>query len=611
MKDYPILQQLNGPADLQALPEEKLPALAEEVRGYMVDCVSKNGGHLAASLGAVDLIIALHRVYTDEKDRLIFDVGHQAYAHKILTGRRDAFADLRQEGGISGFPKREESPYDAFNTGHASTSISAALGMVRAKNLLHEAGHVAAVIGDGALTGGLAYEALDDGGDSKLPLVVVLNDNEMSISRNVGAMSRSLSRLRASSGYNRLKRFVVRALETGTVGRRMSKNLEGFKNRIKRFVLQNTFFEEMGFTYLGPIDGHDIPQMIALLREAKALERPVVVHVITQKGKGYSLSERNPEKFHGIAPFSPETGAVAASGAPSCSQVFGETVLELGKEDERIVAITAAMRDGTGLRPFFDAFPDRAFDVGIAEEHALTMAAGMAAEGLKPVAAIYSSFLQRAVDQLCHDICLQKLPVVVGVDRAGLVGQDGETHQGIYDPAPLCAIPHLSVYEPATLAELRAMVHLAVERGEPAAIRYCRGTLPEGGDEEPVTYGKWVTLRPAADVVIVAAGPLVEIARQVAEEQDCGLVEARFYKPLDYALLDDLRKRGCRLVVAEENVAALSLYVAAYCPELVVRPLCLPDGPMPQATVARQRTLGGVDAAAMTRAVRELRGIHG
>ena len=611
MKDYPILQQLNGPADLQALPEEKLPALAEEVRGYMVDCVSKNGGHLAASLGAVDLIIALHRVYTDEKDRLIFDVGHQAYAHKILTGRRDAFADLRQEGGISGFPKREESPYDAFNTGHASTSISAALGMVRAKNLLHEAGHVAAVIGDGALTGGLAYEALDDGGDSKLPLVVVLNDNEMSISRNVGAMSRSLSRLRASSGYNRLKRFVVRALETGTVGRRMSKNLEGFKNRIKRFVLQNTFFEEMGFTYLGPIDGHDIPQMIALLREAKALERPVVVHVITQKGKGYSLSERNPEKFHGIAPFSPETGAVAASGAPSCSQVFGETVLELGKEDECIVAITAAMRDGTGLRPFFDAFPDRAFDVGIAEEHALTMAAGMAAEGLKPVAAIYSSFLQRAVDQLCHDICLQKLPVVVGVDRAGLVGQDGETHQGIYDPALLCAIPHLSVYEPATLAELRAMVHLAVERGEPAAIRYCRGTLPEGGDEEPVTYGKWVTLRPAADVVIVAAGPLVEIARQVAEEQDCGLVEARFYKPLDYALLDDLRKRGCKLVVAEENVAALSLYVAAYCPELVVRPLCLPDGPMPQATVARQRTLGGVDAAAMAQAVRELRGIHG
>ena len=611
MKDYPILQQLNGPADLQALPEEKLPALAEEVRGYMVDCVSKNGGHLAASLGAVDLIIALHRVYTDEKDRLIFDVGHQAYAHKILTGRRDAFADLRQEGGISGFPKREESPYDAFNTGHASTSISAALGMVRAKNLLHEAGHVAAVIGDGALTGGLAYEALDDGGDSKLPLVVVLNDNEMSISRNVGAMSRSLSRLRASSGYNRLKRFVVRALETGTVGRRMSKNLEGFKNRIKRFVLQNTFFEEMGFTYLGPIDGHDIPQMIALLREAKALERPVVVHVITQKGKGYSLSERNPEKFHGIAPFSPETGTVAASGAPSCSQVFGETVLELGKEDERIVAITAAMRDGTGLRPFFDAFPDRAFDVGIAEEHALTMAAGMAAEGLKPVAAIYSSFLQRAVDQLCHDICLQKLPVVVGVDRAGLVGQDGETHQGIYDPALLCAIPHLSVYEPATLAELRAMVHLAVERGEPAAIRYCRGTLPEGGDEEPVTYGKWVTLRPAADVVIVAAGPLVEIARQVAEEQDCGLVEARFYKPLDYALLDDLRKRGCRLVVAEENVAALSLYVAAYCPELVVRPLCLPDGPMPQATVARQRALGGVDAAAMAQAVRELRGIHG
>ena len=611
MKDYPLLQQLNEPKDLMALPEDRLPALAEEIRGYMVDCVSQNGGHLAASLGAVELIIALHRVYTDEADRLIFDVGHQAYAHKILTGRRDAFRNLRQEGGLSGFPKREESPYDAFNTGHASTSLSAALGMVRAKELLHEPGHVAAVIGDGALTGGMAYEALDDGGDSKLPLVVVLNDNEMSISRNVGAMSRSLSRLRASSGYNRLKRFVVRVLERGMVGRRMSKNIEGFKNRIKRFVLQNTFFEEMGFTYLGPIDGHNIPQMIALLQEAKALERPVVVHVITQKGKGYSLSERNPEKFHGIAPFSPETGAVASSGAPSCSEVFGETLLQLAEEDKRVVAITAAMRDGTGLRPFFERFPERAFDVGIAEEHALTMAAGMAAEGLRPVAAIYSSFLQRAVDQLYHDICLQQLPVVIGVDRAGLVGQDGETHQGIYDPAMLCAIPHLSVYEPATLAELRAMIRLAVAREEPAAIRYCRGTLPEGEGEEPVVYGRWATLRPATDVVIIAAGPLVRIARSLADTLNCGLVEARFYKPLDLGLLDQLRKRGCKLLVAEENVAALSLYVAAYCPELVVRPLCLPDGPIPQATVARQRTLGGIDEAAMKKAVEELRTIHG
>ena len=611
MKEYPILQQLNGPKDLQALPEDKLPALAEEIRGYMVDCVSKNGGHLAASLGAVDLIIALHRVYTDEGDRLLFDVGHQAYAHKILTGRREAFATLRQEGGLSGFPKREESPYDAFNTGHASTSISAALGMVRAKNLLHEPGHVAAVIGDGALTGGLAYEALDDSGDSRLPLVVVLNDNEMSISRNVGAMSRSLSRLRASRGYNRLKRFVVRVLETGTVGHRMSKGLEGFKNRIKRFVLQNTFFEEMGFTYLGPIDGHDIPQMIALLREAKALERPVVVHVITQKGKGYSLSEKNPEKFHGIAPFSPDTGTVASSSRTSCSEAFGEAMLELAEKDERVVAITAAMRDGTGLRPFFDRFPTRAFDVGIAEEHALTMAAGMAAEGLRPVAAIYSSFLQRAVDQLCHDVCLQRLPVVIGVDRAGLVGQDGETHQGIYDPALLSAIPNLSVYEPATLTQLREMVRMAVERGEPAAVRYCRGTLPEGSGEEPVAYGKWATLRPAGDVVILAAGPMVEIAKKVAEAMGCGLVEARFYKPLDYELLDDLRKKGCKLLVAEENVAALSLYVAAYCPELTVRPLCLPDGPMPQATVARQRTLGGIDEEAMIRAVEALRGSHG
>ncbi len=609
MKEYPILHTLNTPEDLSALPEEQLPALAEEIRGYMVDCVSKNGGHLAASLGAVELIIALHRVYTEEGDRLLFDVGHQAYAHKILTGRREAFATLRQEGGISGFPKREESPYDAFNTGHASTSISAALGMVRAKALLREPGHVAAIIGDGALTGGLAYEALDDGGDSRLPLVVVLNDNEMSISRNVGAMSRSLSRLRASSGYNRLKRFVVRALETGAVGRRLSKRMEGFKNRIKRFVLQNTFFEEMGFTYLGPIDGHNIPQMISLLKEAKALERPVVVHVVTQKGKGYRFSERNPEKFHGIAPFSPETGAVAESKGPSCSQVFGETLLSLAEKDERIVAITAAMRDGTGLRPFFDRFPGRSFDVGIAEEHALTMAAGMAAEGLKPVAAIYSSFLQRAVDQLCHDICLQKLPVVIGVDRAGLVGQDGETHQGIYDPAILSAIPNLSVYAPATLSQLRDMVGLAVARGEPAAIRYCRGTLPQGEGEAPVAYGKWAVLRPETDVVIIAAGALVQEARAVAEELSCGLVEARFYKPLDYELLDALRRQGSKLVVAEENVAALSLYVAGYCPELMVKPLCLPDGAVAQATVDRQRTLGGIDRQAMKAAVLALRAV--
>ena len=609
MKEYPILHTLNTPEDLSALPEEQLPALAEEIRGYMVDCVSKNGGHLAASLGAVELIIALHRVYTEEGDRLLFDVGHQAYAHKILTGRREAFATLRQEGGISGFPKREESPYDAFNTGHASTSISAALGMVRAKALLHEPGHVAAIIGDGALTGGLAYEALDDGGDSRLPLVVVLNDNEMSISRNVGAMSRSLSNLRASSGYNRLKRFVVRALETGAVGRRLSKRMEGFKNRIKRFVLQNTFFEEMGFTYLGPIDGHNIPQMISLLKEAKALERPVVVHVVTQKGKGYRFSERNPEKFHGIAPFSPETGAVAESKGPSCSQVFGETLLSLAEKDERIVAITAAMRDGTGLRPFFDRFPGRSFDVGIAEEHALTMAAGMAAEGLKPVAAIYSSFLQRAVDQLCHDICLQKLPVVIGVDRAGLVGQDGETHQGIYDPAILSAIPNLSVYAPATLSQLRDMVGLAVARGEPAAIRYCRGTLPQGEGEAPVAYGKWAVLRPETDVVIIAAGALVQEARSVAEELSCGLVEARFYKPLDYELLDALRRQGSKLIVAEENVAALSLYVAGYCPELMVKPLCLPDGAVVQATVDRQRTLGGIDRQAMKAAVLALRAV--
>ncbi|MBQ7278029.1 MAG: 1-deoxy-D-xylulose-5-phosphate synthase [Clostridia bacterium] len=605
MNQDSILQHIQSPQDVAALSFRELTQLAQEVRTYMISCVSKTGGHLAASLGAVDLIIALHKVYHDTGDRLIFDVGHQAYAHKILTGRREAFATLRQEGGISGFPKRAESPYDAFNTGHASTSISAALGMARAKDLLHQPGHVAAVIGDGALTGGMAYEALDDGGDSRLPLVVVLNDNEMSISQNVGALRRSLSNLRASRNYNRLKGFVVKALQRGMVGHRVFRRLEKLKNRIKRFVLPNTFFEEMGFTYLGPIDGHNIPEMVTLLGEAKALERPVLVHVITQKGKGYPFAESNPEKFHGVGPFDLQTGTVAPGG-PSCSQVFGEELLRLAREDRRIVAITAAMEEGTGLKPFHAALPERFFDVGIAEEHAVTLAAGMAAEGLRPVVALYSSFLQRSTDQLIHDVCLQRLPVILGVDRAGLVGQDGETHQGIYDPAILCTMPNLSVYAPATFGELRAMLRLALNRNEPAAIRYGRGAMPEGAQEE-IPFGKWKQLLPPEDVTIIAAGPLVHQALPVAKGLSCGLICARFYKPLDYALLDDLRRRGTKLLVAEENVAALSLYVAAYCPELQVLPLCLPDGPMAQATVERQRTLGGIDEQAMQRAVSALR----
>lgn len=605
MNQDSILQHIQSPQDVAALSFRELTQLAQEVRTYMISCVSKTGGHLAASLGAVDLIIALHKVYHDTGDRLIFDVGHQAYAHKILTGRREAFATLRQEGGISGFPKRAESPYDAFNTGHASTSISAALGMARAKELLHQPGHVAAVIGDGALTGGMAYEALDDGGDSRLPLVVVLNDNEMSISQNVGALRRSLSNLRASRNYNRLKGFVVKALQRGMVGHRVFRRLEKIKNRIKRFVLPNTFFEEMGFTYLGPIDGHNIPEMVTLLGEAKALDRPVLVHVITQKGRGYPFAESNPEKFHGVGPFDLQTGTVA-SGGPSCSQVFGEELLRLAREDRRIVAITAAMEEGTGLKPFHAALPERFFDVGIAEEHAVTLAAGMAAEGLRPVVALYSSFLQRSTDQLIHDVCLQRLPVILGVDRAGLVGQDGETHQGIYDPAILCAMPNLSVYAPATFGELRAMLRLALNRNEPAAIRYGRGAMPEGAQEE-IPFGKWKQLLPPEDVTIIAAGPLVHQALPVAKGLCCGLICARFYKPLDYALLDDLRRRGTKLLVAEENVAALSLYVAAYCSELQVLPLCLPDGPMAQATVDRQRTLGGIDEQTMQRAVSALR----
>ena len=485
--------------------------------------------------------------------------------------------------------------------------VSAALGMVRAKKLLGEEGDVVAVIGDGALTGGLAYEALDDAGDSKLPLVVVLNDNEMSISRNVGAMSRNLAHLRASKGYNRFKRFVVRVLDVSYVGKRFSKSLESFKNRIKRFVLQNTFFEELGFTYLGPIDGHDIPKMEKLLIEARALQKPVLVHVVTQKGKGYLFSEENPEKFHGVAPFSVSTGEVKKDGGVCCSETFGRALTALAEKDQRIVAITAAMQAGTGLKGFAKRFPERFFDVGIAEGHALTMAAGMACCGLKPVAAIYSSFLQRGVDMVLHDICLQKLPVVLSVDRAGLVGEDGETHQGLYDPAFLCAMPHMSLYAPATLKDISEMLAMAIERNEPAAIRYNRGALPPGEEEtEPLQYGKWRVLLPVQPVTVIAAGVLVQEAREAAKNCGCGLIEATFYKPLDYALLDELRAQGASLLVAEENVAALGLYVSAYCPELKVKTFCVPDRIVPQASVERQRVLCGIDEKAMEEALKSL-----
>ena len=593
MDRYPILDTINSIEDFRKIPDAKLPALAAQMRQYMVENVSRCGGHLASSLGAVELTIAMHRAFNSPTDKIIFDVGHQSYAHKILTGRREAFCTLRQENGISGFPRREESEHDPFNTGHASTAISAALGMARAKRLLGEDGVAVALVGDGALTGGLAFEGLNDAGQADVPLVVIINDNEMSISPNVGALHRILVNMRVSPGYVRFKRFLVRTLDTGMIGRWLSRHMENFKNRVKSFLMPNRLFEDMGFLYLGPIDGHDIKELTRMFRKAKEMHVPVIVHCVTQKGKGYAYSERNPEKFHGIAPFSIDTGDVERRTKKSNSSVFGDAMIALAEKDPRIVAVSAAMPIGTGLTEFAGRFPDRFFDVGIAEEHALTMAAGMAACGMKPVVAIYSTFLQRGYDQVLHDICLQKLPVVLAVDRAGLVGDDGETHQGVYDAAFLSTMPNIAVYSPATQQEIVHMLNLAVERGEPAAIRYPRGSLMQAVSSVPVENGRWEILEPIAEQTIVATGTMVSVALPVARKYDAGLINARSLRPLDDAMLSELKRRAKRVIVMKENVECLGLKIAAALSPVPVVRMCVPDSPVMHACVGRQRDLCG------------------
>ena len=603
----PLLQSINSIEDLKRLDEKDLPRLCAEIRAFMVETVAHTGGHLASSLGAVELIVAMHRVFSSPRDKLVFDVGHQAYAHKILTGRRDAFDTLRQEGGISGFPKREESEHDAFNTGHASTAVSAALGFARAMRLKGEDGFAVALVGDGAMTGGLTYEAMDDAGREKLPLIVILNDNEMSISKNVGGISDSFASMRSGKLYNAFKRGLVRVLDMSKTGQWLESHMKRMRNRVKQFLIPYLPFENLGFTYIGPIDGHDVKKLIRYLERVKALKKPVVLHAVTQKGKGYAFAEQSPEAFHGIAPFSAETGTLLREPQTSCSAVFGETLTALAKDDPRIVAITAAMPTGTGLSTFAEAYPDRFFDVGIAEEHAVTMAAALAADGMRPVVAVYSSFLQRAYDELLHDVCLQNLPVVIALDRAGLVGEDGETHQGIYDPAFLSTMPNLVVYSPASMSELSAMLATALSRTEPAVVRYCRGALPETGYEAPITFGKWLTLRPATDVVILATGTLLPLAQRIADRYDTGLVHMRFLSPLDDAVLETFRAQGTRLLVLEESVAAVAPRIALRCSPCVVRSLAIPNQPIAQGTVAQQRSRFGLTAEGVEAALRELR----
>ncbi len=561
-----ILPRIKKPSDLAGLSDEELDLLSEEIRRYLVSVVSQTGGHLASNLGVVEATIALNKVFSFDNDRIVFDVGHQSYVHKLLTGRAESFETLRQRGGIAGFPKTNESGYDAFNTGHSSTSVSAAIGIMRADALLKRERRVVAFIGDGALTGGMAYEALDDVGQQQLPLIVILNDNEMSISGNVGGLSRHLIKLRSARGYRGFKKGFSSFLKhIPFCGKWLSDRFEGLKNRIKYFILPNVLFEELGFTYLGPVNGHDIRALVSAFEHAKEMDRPVLVHIITKKGKGYEPAEKNPEKFHGIGKFDEATGESKTTFGNSA--VFSDELCGLAAENDRLVAITAAMASGTGLDSFKESYPERFFDVGIAEQHAVTMAAGMAISGALPVFCVYSSFLQRAFDQLVHDVCLQDLKIVFGVDRAGLVGADGETHHGIYDISYLLTLPNMKILSPSSVQELRASLDWAVKYSDsPCAIRYNRGVLPDremSGSVEDVL--SWECIKPFRSVCVVATGRMVDRAIKVCADLGVGLYNARSIRPMDEEMLEKL-SHARYIVTIEDGVVndGFGTQVASY-----------------------------------------------
>ena len=559
-----ILDTINSPADVKALSMEELKQLAEEIRQLLISVIAKTGGHLAPNLGVVELTLALHRVFSTPEDKIVFDVGHQAYIHKIITGRREQFPTLRQYGGLSGFPKRSESAHDAFGTGHSSTSISAALGMAVARDIKQQDYNVIAVIGDGSMTGGMAFEALNNAGTLHKRMIVVLNDNEMSISKNVGAMSEYLYHLRTGETYNKIKHDLEGWLKNMDFGSDVLKALRRLKGSVKYLMVPTSIFEELGFTYLGPIDGHDLPTLIEVMQAAKKIDGPVLVHVLTKKGKGYKPAEESPNKFHGTGPFEIATGKkITNPNAPiTYTEVFGKALTELADEDKDIIGITAAMPDGTGLSAFAKAHPTRCFDVGIAEQHAVTSAAGAAAAGLKPVAAIYSTFLQRAYDSVLHDICMQKLHVTLCLDRAGLVGDDGYTHHGVFDYAYLRSMPEMTVMAPKDENELRHMLKTAVDFDGPISLRYPRGSGVGVDITEPMQalpIGKAEVLREGQDVSIWAIGSMVQSAAQAAEklaEQgiSAGVVNMRFVKPLDKELLLAQAKEYGKIVTLEEGV---------------------------------------------------------
>lgn len=553
-----MLEQINSPKDLKNKTINEKKELAEDIRKLIIETVSKNGGHLASNLGVVELTIAIHSVFNTPEDKIIWDVGHQSYVHKILTGRKDKFSTLRQKDGIAGFPKASESEYDCFNTGHSSTSISVALGMAKARDILKEKHKVIAVIGDGALTGGMALEALNDAGFSKTNLIVILNDNEMSIAKNVGGMATFLAKLRTRPSYSRMNRVVKYGLyKIPYAGKHMVNGVQKIKAGIKHLFIPKMYFEDIGYKYLGPVDGHDIGKLTDILKLARTSEGPVLVHVITKKGKGYEPAEKEPDKFHSTGAFNIETGT-KKSGGKDYSKTFGEKLVSLASKDEKIVAVTASMKEGTGLLNFEKEFPNRFFDVGIAEQHALGFAAGLAKAGMKPVIPIYSSFLQRGYDQVLHDICIQNLPVTICVDRAGVVGNDGETHQGIFDLSFLNTIPNLTIMAPKNFAELEEMLEVAVNSGRPVAIRYPRGGEDSSFTENnnKVEIGKAEVLKNGEDVLIIAIGKMVSKAMKISEKinGNATVINIRTLKPIDRDTIIEYANKIKHIVTIEDNI---------------------------------------------------------
>ncbi len=618
---YKLLEKINSPADLKKLTEEELGTLAAEVRQFLLETVAVTGGHLASNLGCVELTLALHYCFDSPQDRIIWDVGHQAYTHKIITGRRDQFHTQRQYQGISGFPKRSESPHDPFGAGHSSTSISAGLGMAVGADLKGAENRSIAVIGDGSMTAGMAFEALNQAGHLRKNLIVILNDNEMSISKNVGAFSAFVSRKLSGSYYRELKKEMQGLLEhIPSIGGHILRFARRAENSLKGFLTPGALFEALGFEYIGPLQGHNLPQLVEVLRNVRSLEGPVLVHVITTKGKGYPPAEENPDQFHGVGPFDVATGKVrgAKGGPKSYTAIFGDTMVRLAAEDEKIIAITAAMPDGTGLTPFARAFPSRFFDVGIAEQHAMTFAAGLAAEGFRPVAAIYSSFTQRAYDQVFHDICLQKLPVTLALDRAGLVGDDGPTHHGVFDLSYLRHLPEMTLMAPKDENELQHMIKTALYSDRPVAVRYPRGAgLGISMDEEPavLALGRGELLNEGGDVAIIAIGvtvyPALEAATLLKEKGiRATVINARFVKPLDRDLILGEARRTGQIVTVEENAlqggfgsAVLELLEEERLTGIRVKRVGIPDRYIEQGSQAQLRKDLGLDAAGIAATV--------